>query len=104
MTCDWCGHEHAMTALCAKRPTWGRRGFLAMLGAAAVGAALPALPDPAKRFKCCAIDVAVGPDLSAWTFHIVQSPVWVQTANGWTQLGHGTYLERDGVISNVWDA
>jgi hypothetical protein len=32
MTCDWCGHVHDRTALCAKRPTWGRRGFLALMG------------------------------------------------------------------------
>lgn len=43
-TCDWCGHQHPVTALCSQRPTWGRRGFLALVGAALVGAALPALP------------------------------------------------------------
>jgi hypothetical protein len=41
-TCDWCGHAHPVAALCARRPTWGRRGFLALVGAGLVGAALPA--------------------------------------------------------------
>jgi hypothetical protein len=39
--CDWCGHAHPRTALCTKRPTWGRRGFLALMGAALVGAVVP---------------------------------------------------------------
>jgi hypothetical protein len=42
--CEWCGHEHAVTALCAKRPKWSRRGFLAMAGAALVGIAAKGLP------------------------------------------------------------
>lgn len=41
--CEWCGHDHQVTSLCTKRPTWGRRGFLALCGAAVVGAAV----DPA---------------------------------------------------------
>lgn len=41
MICEWCGHDHARTALCTKRPTWGRRGFLALVGSAIVGAAIP---------------------------------------------------------------
>jgi len=44
MTCEWCGHDHAREALCTKRPTWGRRGFLALFGAGIVGAMLPELP------------------------------------------------------------
>ena len=48
--CDWCGHEHARTALCTKRPTWGRRGFLALFGCGLVGLVLgsPAQADPWK--------------------------------------------------------
>lgn len=42
--CEWCGHEHDVTALCTKRPKWSRRGFLALAGAAVVGAVLPSLP------------------------------------------------------------
>lgn len=49
MTCEWCGHEHAVTALCTKRPTWGRRGFLQLLGMAAVGLAAGGLPLPAPE-------------------------------------------------------
>lgn len=41
--CEWCGHDHPVTALCTKRPTWSRRGFLQLAGAAIVGAALPDL-------------------------------------------------------------
>lgn len=37
--CEWCGHAHPRSALCSKRPTWSRRGFLALLGAAAIGVA-----------------------------------------------------------------
>lgn len=48
-TCEWCGHAHAVTALCAQRPKWGRRGFLMMAGAALLGAALPDLPLRAAR-------------------------------------------------------
>lgn len=47
MTCEWCGHEHAREALCTSRPKWSRRGFLALMGAAAVGAAL----DPSLLLK-----------------------------------------------------
>jgi hypothetical protein len=39
--CEWCGHAHDRTALCTKRPTFGRRGFLALLGAGLTGMALP---------------------------------------------------------------
>lgn len=42
--CDWCGHRHDMTALCAKRPTWGRRGFLALFGTGLAGLAIGGLP------------------------------------------------------------
>jgi metallophosphoesterase superfamily enzyme len=42
--CDWCGHDHPAAALCAARPKWGRRGFLALAGAALVGSVLPAAP------------------------------------------------------------
>lgn len=44
LTCDWCGHAHAREALCAKRPTWGRRGFLALMVAGLAGLALPKVP------------------------------------------------------------
>lgn len=48
--CEWCGEEHEQTALCAGRPKWSRRGFLALFGAGIAGAALahvlPALPAP----------------------------------------------------------
>lgn len=37
--CEWCGHDHDVTALCTKRPTWDRRGFLCLMGSAIVGAA-----------------------------------------------------------------
>lgn len=40
LTCDWCGHAHAREALCAARPKWSRRGFLALFGAGIAGAAL----------------------------------------------------------------
>ncbi len=42
--CEYCGHEHLVTDFCTKRPKWGRRGFLMMLGAAAIGAMLPQEP------------------------------------------------------------
>lgn len=47
-TCDWCGHAHEIHALCAQRPTWSRRGFLALMGSALAGAMIPipALPEP----------------------------------------------------------
>lgn len=38
--CEWCGHDHPVTALCGKRPRWSRRGFLAMLGVGVAGLAL----------------------------------------------------------------
>jgi hypothetical protein len=41
--CEWCGHEHPRAALCSKRLTWSRRGFLALLGAAAIGVAVDPL-------------------------------------------------------------
>ena len=41
--CEWCGHGHAITDLCTQRPTWGRRGFLALLGMGLAGIALPAM-------------------------------------------------------------
>lgn len=44
MTCEWCGHEHAREALCTKRPTWSRRGFIALFGAGLAGLALPGIP------------------------------------------------------------
>jgi hypothetical protein len=40
MICEWCGHEHERAALCASRPKWSRRGFLALFGAGIAGAAL----------------------------------------------------------------
>jgi hypothetical protein len=40
MTCEWCGHEHARDALCTSRPTWSRRGFLALFGAGIAGLAV----------------------------------------------------------------
>lgn len=45
MICDWCGKEHAQTALCtAIRPRLSRRSFLFLSSAAAVGMMLPSLP------------------------------------------------------------
>ena len=38
--CEWCGHPHEREALCASRPTWGRRGFLALFGAGLAGLAM----------------------------------------------------------------
>lgn len=38
--CGWCGHRHDARALCARRPRWSRRGFLAFVGAAAIGVAV----------------------------------------------------------------
>ena len=43
MMCEWCGYAHAQTALCTKRPTCGRRGFLAMFGAGVIGLAVERL-------------------------------------------------------------
>lgn len=49
--CEYCGHDHPRDALCTQRPKWGRRGFLALLGAAAVGATVPdALADVSFGF------------------------------------------------------
>jgi hypothetical protein len=43
--CEWCGDEHPVTALCTKRPKWGRRGFLALFGAGVAGLLVaPAVP------------------------------------------------------------
>lgn len=45
--CEWCGHDHDQAALCTERPTWGRRGFLALFGAGIAGMAVTGLPtDP----------------------------------------------------------
>lgn len=41
MNCEWCGHEHPVTALCLARPKWSRRGFLGLVSAAIIGAVLP---------------------------------------------------------------
>ena len=41
--CEWCGHDHDQAALCTQRPTWGRRGFLALFGAGIAGLALTGL-------------------------------------------------------------
>jgi hypothetical protein len=54
--CEWCGHAHPRAALCSKRPTWSRRGFLQLLGAAAIGAAT----DP----RCLTAEHTVSFDLS----------------------------------------
>lgn len=63
-TCEWCGHDHLQSALCSKRPTWSRRGFLALLGAAAVGiAADPLCLTGTGPFA--GIDLATGPDFTA---------------------------------------
>lgn len=40
--CEWCGHDHAKDALCASRPKWSRRGFLALFGAGIAGAVVAA--------------------------------------------------------------
>lgn len=48
--CEWCGHEHAVTALCPSAPRSrgiNRRSFLLLGAAAAIGAALPSVPLPA---------------------------------------------------------
>lgn len=42
--CEWCGHEHDVTALCTKRPRWSRRGFLSLVGLGAVGLAVGGIP------------------------------------------------------------
>ena len=57
--CDWCGHTHPVTTLCSKRPTWGRRGFLALLGAGLVGAALPQLTARTAAIDTTGADVLV---------------------------------------------
>lgn len=41
--CEWCGHDHDQAALCTQRPTWGRRGFLALFGAGIAGLAVTGL-------------------------------------------------------------
>ena len=47
--CEWCGHDHDEAALCTERPTWGRRGFLALFGAGIAGLALTGLStDPVQ--------------------------------------------------------
>lgn len=46
-TCEWCGHEHDVRALCTKRKRGlSRRSFLILGATAAVGAMLPAIPLP----------------------------------------------------------
>ncbi len=52
--CEWCGHEHDQAALCTDRPTWGRRGFLALFGAGIAGLAVTGVtglpwPDPIQE-------------------------------------------------------
>lgn len=65
--CEWCGHQHDVRALCGKRPTWGRRGFIAMLGAAAVGAIVPrAIPIPIGEETVGYIEPMPVVDLSKW--------------------------------------
>ena len=41
--CEWCGHRHPQERLCSKRPTWSRRGFLAMFGVGIAGLAVGGL-------------------------------------------------------------
>lgn len=71
MTCEWCGHEHPVTQLCAKRPTWGRRGFLKLVGAAAIGVMVPQAPK--TYFRPDGTDVLV--DVSR-VFHSKPVPTW----------------------------
>lgn len=40
--CEWCGQTHAKDQLCASRPKWSRRGFLALFGAGIAGAVVAA--------------------------------------------------------------
>ena len=43
MTCDWCGHDHDVRAICAQRPASrgvSRRSFIALIGAGVAGLAL----------------------------------------------------------------
>lgn len=65
MTCEWCGHEHAIDALCGSRPRWTRRGFLALFGAGVLGAsfvhalppeAIPFVPTPVNNQLSATID------------------------------------------------
>lgn len=50
VTCDWCGNDHDVRALCSARPKWTRRGFLALGLAAGVGAMLPTVPALNREF------------------------------------------------------
>lgn len=36
--CEWCGQQHDCRAICMKRPTWSRRGFLILIGSSVCGA------------------------------------------------------------------
>ena len=51
MTCDWCGHDHDVRAICSQRPASrgvSRRSFIALIGAGVAGLALsPSMPVPA---------------------------------------------------------
>jgi len=78
--CEWCGHEHAITALCTKRPKWSRRGFLALMGAAAVGAAA----DPASL-------LLPQPEMSAWV--VTLNMTW-DDASGTLAMPYGTWKAK----------
>ena len=43
MTCDWCGHDHDVRAICSQRPASrgvSRRSFIALISAGVAGLAL----------------------------------------------------------------
>jgi hypothetical protein len=60
VTCEWCGREHAIDALCVARTRWSRRGFLALFGAGVIGASfVHALPTP----DVCTATYQIWPDV-----------------------------------------
>lgn len=74
MICEWCGHAHDVRSLCTKRPTWGRRGFLSMVGATLVGTAL----DPMGFLKA--------PPASPWSKMLAWTVKYRTLGNGNVEL------------------
>lgn len=81
LCCEWCGHEHDQRALCTKRPTWGRRGFLALLGASAVGAVLPAVPLLRPGDELVLYHVTEIPTRKIWARIVITGPELLRALN-----------------------